>query len=61
MSKRFLKGGTGDRRGFTAVEALISVVVMAILVLIVITMFQSSNKVSRRATTQPAEPAPITT
>lgn len=39
----------GGERGFSAVEALVSVVVLAIIVLFAVTMFQTSNKVSRSA------------
>ena len=39
-------------RGFSAVEALVSVAVLAIIVLFAVTMFQSSNKISRSASIQ---------
>ena len=38
--------------GFTAIEALVSIAVMSLLILIVVTMFQSSNKISRKATVE---------
>jgi prepilin-type N-terminal cleavage/methylation domain-containing protein len=36
-------------RGFSAVEALVSVAVLAIIVLFAVTMFQSSNRIARSA------------
>ncbi len=52
MSKRTDLRKVGDTRGFSAVEALVSVVVFSLLVLLVVTMFQSSNTMSRKATVQ---------
>lgn len=49
MTKRIRCGGRGHERGFTALEAMISVAVMSLLILIVATMFQTSNKVTRKA------------
>jgi hypothetical protein len=39
-------------RGFSAVEALVSVAVLALIVLFAVTMFQSSNKMARSASIQ---------
>src|SRR5688572_14040343 len=39
-------------RGFSAVEALVSVAVLALIVLFAVTMFQSSNKMGRSAMIQ---------
>lgn len=39
-------------RGFSAVEALVSVAVLAIIVLFAVTMFQNSNKMARSASIQ---------
>jgi type II secretory pathway pseudopilin PulG len=39
-------------RGFSAVEALVSVAVLAIIVLFAVTMFQSSNRIARSASIQ---------
>ena len=36
-------------RGFSAVEALVSVAVLALIVLFAVTMFQSSNQMARSA------------
>lgn len=52
MYERNDPGKRRGERGFTLIEALVSVVVMSLLVLLVVTMFQSSNKMTRKATVQ---------
>src|SRR4030095_5495254 len=51
MRSLMLTNREGER-GFSAVEALVSVAVLALIVLFAVTMFQSSNKMARSASIQ---------
>lgn len=52
MSRDYSRATRRGGAGFTAIEAMISVAVMGLLVLIAVTMFQTSNKISRKASEQ---------